>query len=207
MRLKNSGRKCFRTALEKSGSCSPKPGEALRCTPRFEVITIIAMRKSISLPLASVKRPSPSTPSNKSKTSGCAFSISSKRINESGRWRTCSARLRAPPPTCSRRWLEPGIMYSDMSTRIMRSGEPNIIVASCLASSVFPTPVGPTKKRLPHGFSGSFIPALNLASTREATAHAASCPMICRESSPRIAPELANSASESNIVGNPEYSE
>ena len=35
-------------------------------------------------------------------------------------------------------------MYSDISTLIIESSEPNISYARLLANSVFPTPVGPT---------------------------------------------------------------
>src|SRR5438045_2660622 len=42
-------------------------------------------------------------------------------------------------------------MYSDMSKRI--SGTP-MMRASCLASSVLPTPVGPEKRKLPMGLVG-----------------------------------------------------
>ena len=40
----------------------------------------------------------------------------------------------------------------------MLFSSPNMNFASCLASSVFPTPVGPAKMKLPIGRFGSFIP-------------------------------------------------
>ena len=47
-------------------------------------------------------------------------------------------------------------MYSLMSKR--RKGTPKVS-ASCFASSVLPTPVGPAKRNDPVGFSGLPIPA------------------------------------------------
>lgn len=40
-------------------------------------------------------------------------------------------------------------MYSDMSKRIILSDEPKSSMANCLESSVLPTPVGPTNRKLP----------------------------------------------------------
>ena len=42
-------------------------------------------------------------------------------------------------------------LYSDISKRMIASLVPNISSANCLASSVLPTPVGPTKRKLPIG--------------------------------------------------------
>ena len=49
--------------------------------------------------------------------------------------------------------------YSDISNLIIASLVPNISSASCFASSVFPTPVGPTKRKLPIGRLPSSNPA------------------------------------------------
>ena len=49
-------------------------------------------------------------------------------------------------------------MYSDMSSCTMLFSSPNMNFASCLASSVLPTPVGPAKMKLPMGRFGSFMP-------------------------------------------------
>jgi hypothetical protein len=50
-------------------------------------------------------------------------------------------------------------MYSLMSTRIRASRSANRNSASALASSVFPTPVGPEKMNDPIGRRGSLRPA------------------------------------------------
>src|SRR4051795_6225393 len=50
-------------------------------------------------------------------------------------------------------------MYSDMSRRIIASLVSNMNSASARASSVLPTPVGPRKRKLPIGRSGSGRPA------------------------------------------------
>ena len=47
-------------------------------------------------------------------------------------------------------------MYSDMSKRT--SSTPSV-AASCFATSVLPTPVGPENRKQPIGFSGSPSPA------------------------------------------------
>ena len=48
--------------------------------PRFEVMMSTVFLKSTVRPLASVRRPSSITCNSMLKTSGCAFSISSKRM-------------------------------------------------------------------------------------------------------------------------------
>src|SRR3982750_2595324 len=50
-------------------------------------------------------------------------------------------------------------MYSDMSIRTMACSESNMNSASALASSVFPTPVGPMNRKAPIGRFGSRRPA------------------------------------------------
>ena len=49
-------------------------------------------------------------------------------------------------------------MYSDISKRIRESLSPNINSANTFASSVFPTPVGPRKRKVPIGRFISFNP-------------------------------------------------
>ena len=61
-------------------------------------------------------------------------------------------------------------MYSDMSICTRAFSSPNMNWASCLASSVLPTPVGPAKMKLPIGRFGSFRPA-RLLRTALAMAH------------------------------------
>ncbi len=65
-------------------------------------------------------------------------------------------------------------MYSDMSICTSAFSSPNMNLASCLASSVLPTPVGPAKMKLPIGRFGSFRPA-RLLRTALAMALMASC--------------------------------
>ena len=57
-------------------------------------------------------------------------------------------------------------MYSDMSTLIIESSFPNISKAKALASSVFPTPVGPTNIN-EGGLFVLFRPALFLLIARD----------------------------------------
>jgi hypothetical protein len=58
--------------------------------PRFDVRIRIVFVKSTVRPWPSVRRPSSSTCSRMSKTSGCAFSTSSSSTTEYGRRRTAS---------------------------------------------------------------------------------------------------------------------
>ena len=83
-------------------------------------------------------------------TSGCAFSISSNNIIEYGFLFTFSVSWPASsyptypggaPISFAVEWLS---IYSDISTLIIESSDPNISYAKLFASSVFPTPVGPT---------------------------------------------------------------
>ena len=50
-------------------------------------------------------------------------------------------------------------IYSLISIRTILFSSSNRLSASALASSVFPTPVGPKNKKEPIGFCGSLIPA------------------------------------------------
>lgn len=54
--------------------------------------------------------------------------------------------------------VECASIYSDISTLIIASSEPNKLSASAFAVSVFPTPVGPRNRKEPVGRFGSFIP-------------------------------------------------
>ena len=62
----------------------------MNCDPRFEVRTKMVFRKSTVRPWPSVSRPSSSTCSRTSNTSGCAFSTSSSSTTVYGRRRTLS---------------------------------------------------------------------------------------------------------------------
>ena len=72
----------------------------------------------------------------------------------------------------SRRSNASGDWYSLMSMRISRSADPNRNSARVFAISVFPVPVGPTKRNTPRGREGSVTPALIIAmrSTMQSTA-------------------------------------
>ena len=143
---------------------------------------MIVFLKSTFLPCASVIWPSSSTWSSTLNTSGCAFSISSKRMTEYGFLRTFS--LSCPPssyPTYP--GGEPIILetlcfsiYSDISTRIIALSSPNIASASALDISVFPTPVGPKNRKDPIGLPASFKPTRPRRTARATALTASSCP-------------------------------
>ena len=85
MRLRNSGRKLFRSSIMTlsrtlSGIVSPVTPSRRKREPRFEVMMMTVFLKSTVRPCESVMRPSSKTWSSTLNTSGCAFSISSKRI-------------------------------------------------------------------------------------------------------------------------------
>ena len=134
----------------------PSRPRALR-VPRFEVSTMIALWKYVVRPRPSVSRASPSTWSSRSNTDGCAFSISSSSTTPNGWLRTAAvsravASPPSPPPPNSRSAAH-GSVYSLMSRRTMRSGAPNRYAATLRASSVLPTPVGPTNSSDASGLS------------------------------------------------------
>ena len=62
----------------------------IACEPRLEVRMMMVFLKSTVRPCESVMRPSSRTCRRMLNTSGCAFSISSKRMTEYGRRRTAS---------------------------------------------------------------------------------------------------------------------
>ncbi len=75
-------------------------------------------------------------------------------------------------------------MNSDMSIRISACSLSNMNSASALASSVFPTPVGPRKMKDPIGLFGSWRPERALRRALETAAIPSSCPMTrCRRRS------------------------
>src|SRR3954452_13116969 len=106
IRLRNSGRNAScrrritwsrRSALAASAVLLPNPSGPRRPTmssdPRLLVMMITVLRKSTVRPCESVSRPSSSTCNRVLKTSGWAFSISSKSTTEYGRRRTASGEL------------------------------------------------------------------------------------------------------------------
>ena len=153
------------------------------CAPALDVIIMIVCLKSTFRPWASVICPSSSTCKRILNTSGCAFSISSKRITLYGFLLTFS--LSCPPssyPTYP--GGEPIIldtlcfsMYSDISTRIIACSLPNTASAKALESSVFPTPVGPRNRKEPIGLAGSFRPTLPRFTARATADTASSWPI------------------------------
>mmetsp|Transcript_33499 Transcript_33499/g.53883 ORF Transcript_33499/g.53883 Transcript_33499/m.53883 type:complete len:267 (-) Transcript_33499:1660-2460(-) len=148
----------------------PSSRESCRifCEPTLEVMIINVLVKSIVRPLLSVRRPSSSIWRSTLKTSGCAFSISSNKTKEYGFRLTAS--VSCPPsskPTYpggdpTRREVANLSIYSDISSRIMASSEPKYDDARDLASSVFPTPVGPAKIKLATGRLASLRPTRDL---------------------------------------------
>ena len=144
----------------------PTVGRLSSAVPTLLVIITRVFRKSTVLPWPSVSRPSSSIWSSILNTSGWAFSISSKRTTLKGRRRTDS--VSCPPssyptyPGGAPTSLETVCfsMYSDMSIRTMFCSSSKRYAARARASSVFPTPVGPRKMKLPMGRLGSFRPDL-----------------------------------------------
>ena len=68
-------------------------------------------------------------------------------------------------------------MYSDISILTMAFSSSKRFCARDFASSVFPTPVGPKKRKEPIGFVGSFIPAFERRMASQTFSTASSCPM------------------------------
>ena len=136
-------------------------------------------------------RPSSSTCSNTLKTSGCAFSISSKSTTEYGFLRTAS--VSCPPSSYP---TYPGgapinlatlyfSMYSLISMRTILFSSSKRLAANVFASSVLPTPVGPKNRKDPIGFDGSLIPAFERKIASETNCTPSSCPItrLCSSSS------------------------
>ena len=78
-------------------------------------------------------------------------------------------------------------MYSDMSIRTMLFSFSKRYSASARAISVFPTPVGPRKKKLPIGRFGSFKPERERRTARDVAVTASCWPItrLCKSSSIR----------------------
>ena len=182
-RLRNSGENVFAIASIASGEWSwvVKPiDRRWRCSaPALVVITTATLRKSALRPLLSVRVPWSMTWSRMLNTSGCAFSISSRRSTQWG----CLliASVSRPPwsnPTYPggapmRRETVCRSMYSDMSKRT--SSTPSRI-ASWRVTSVLPTPVGPARRKQPTGRSGSRSPERAVFTAATSVAIARSCP-------------------------------
>ena len=103
MRFRSSGRNTFFSSdmtrsfissyVRPSSSPTEKPSVwffEIWAAPRFEVMITIVLRKSTFRPCESVSFPSSRICKRMLKTSGCAFSISSRRRTEYGLRRTAS---------------------------------------------------------------------------------------------------------------------
>ena len=116
--------------------------------------------------------------------SGWAFSSSSNTTTLYGLRRTAS--VSCPPssyPTYPggapiRRETANFSIYSDISKRIIASSSPNRNVAKLLASSVFPTPVGPKNRKPPIGRCGFPSPVRLRRIACETAFTASSCPIM-----------------------------
>ncbi len=143
---------------------------------------IMVFLKLITRPFPSVIRPSSSTWSKRLNTSGCAFSTSSKRMTEYGRWRTASVNCpdssypTYPGAVPVNLEIECFSINSDMSTRINAFSSSNMNSVSALVSSVFPTPVGPRNMNDPIGRFGSEIPTRERRIAFEIFSMASPCP-------------------------------
>ena len=94
-------------------------------------------------------------------------------------------------------------MNSLMSIRIIESSLPNKNFARHLASSVFPTPVGPINKKLPIGLRGSLKPVLARLIALDTALTASSWPINLFEISASIFNNLSVSASVNCFTGTP----
>ena len=179
----NDARSCCITSSFADTEITPPilPSSKL-CEPILLVMMITVFLKSTTCPCESVILPSSSTCSKMLNTSGCAFSISSNRITLYGLRLTAS--VSCPPssyPTYpggapTSRETECFSMYSLMSIRIMFSSVSKSASARVLASSVFPTPVGPKNMNDPIGLLGSFMPLLARRTASATNCTASSCP-------------------------------
>jgi hypothetical protein len=73
--------------------------------------------------------------------------------------------------------IESWVWNSLISSRIIRSTEPNRNSLTAFASSVLPVPVGPANKKTPIGLLGSLRPAFSMAMRPTIASTASSCPM------------------------------
>ena len=190
-----------------SATVRPKPTAlSVRSEPAFEVIMMIVFSKLTVRPCASVIRPSSNICNRMFKTSGCAFSISSKRITQYGRRRIRSVSWPAssyptyPGGAPMIRDTECFSINSDISNRISASGASNISCASCLTNSVLPTPVGPVKIK-DTGFRFAARPTRLRRIAATTVSIAASWPLIRARRRSAIPESRAYSASATREAG------
>ena len=92
-------------------------------------------------------------------------------------------------------------MYSDMSMRTIACSVSKRNSASALASSVFPTPVGPRKRKLPSGRLGSLNPARARRTAFATASTASSCPTSRRLMFASMFSSFCFSPSSSRLTG------
>src|ERR1022692_2896199 len=114
----------------------------------------VEWRQVFRSPVANVMLASSSIWRKRSSTRGCAFSISSKRsvppkIPDSARPRSPTSSASRPINFSTDNWF----WYSDISKRMGFKPSKRYAVKT-FVSSVFPTPVGPTKRKEPLGRAG-----------------------------------------------------
>ena len=162
----------------------PNPIEfVFKFEPAFDVIITIVFSKLTVFPCASVSLPSSNTCNKMLNTSWCAFSISSNKIIEYGFLFTLSVNWPAssyptyPGGAPINFAVELLSIYSDISNLIIDFSFPNISNATAFASSVLPTPVGPTNIK-DGGLFVLFSPALFLLIALATASTASSWPII-----------------------------
>ena len=229
IRLRNSGRKfCLSSAWTFSFIRSYEAGARVSvgvaldpeaeaelvwscfAAPRFEVMMMIVLRKSTRRPLASVRCPSSRIWRRMLNTSGVrlldlveqdhARSSCGGRPRSAGRPRRTRRSLAGAPTRRLTLWRS---MNSLMSILMSASSEPNMNSASALASSVFPTPVGPRKMNEPIGRLGSLRPARARRTARETVSIASSWPMTRPWRTSSILSRRSDSSCAMRVTGMP----
>ena len=82
-------------------------------------------------------------------------------------------------------------IYSDISRRTIALSSSNRNPAKALVNSVFPTPVGPRKRKLPIGWSTRCRPALERRTALETASIASCCPITRSPRAPSIFSNLS----------------
>ena len=127
------------------------------CCSRFEVMMIMVLEKSIFRPLLSVKTPSSKTCKRTLKISGWAFpphQIRELNMVCCGLSRSTRLLLRSPHSLEELRWgdwLRIFPCTHSYQNGMRADSSSNRTSAKALASSVFPTPVGPRNMKEPIG--------------------------------------------------------
>ena len=147
--------------------------------PAFDVIIKTTFLKSAALPVLSVIVAWSITCRRALNRSGCAFSISSSNNTQCGFFRIVSVN-RAPWSKPTYPGGEPSnleiLCFSIYSLISKRTSSTPSCCANLLESSVLPTPVGPTNRKEPTGFSVLPRPERCLLMAFEIIPTAFSCP-------------------------------